>query len=277
MFRALCCLLSLGFSLLAGEPRMSWLDNGTLRLGVNLDLGGAITWLSRSGSETNVINSKDRGRQVQMSFYGGPMPFIVGDKRPKEFWKGLGWNPIQAGDYFRHGSPVLEVRNDGRALYVKCIPMQWPLDDVPGECAFESWLELDGPSVRARGRLLNARADHTQYPARTQELPAVYANGPYYRLLSYTGDRPFSGAPLTQVEAKGRPRGRSGWRRRGGARCWMTTTSVWASGLPVAWRAKEALQASRASAVRPTIPAGTSPRSARRSSTTILFTISSIG
>src|SRR4051812_49366525 len=28
------------------EPRMSWLDNGTIRLGVDLELGGAITWLS---------------------------------------------------------------------------------------------------------------------------------------------------------------------------------------------------------------------------------------
>src|SRR5258708_1645120 len=38
------------------EPQMSWLDDGVIRLGVDLQLGGAITWLSRSGDATNVIN-----------------------------------------------------------------------------------------------------------------------------------------------------------------------------------------------------------------------------
>ena len=35
-----------------------------------------------------------------MSYYGGPVPFIVGEKRPKPNWAGLGWNPIQVGDDF---------------------------------------------------------------------------------------------------------------------------------------------------------------------------------
>src|SRR3954451_9683923 len=79
------------------EPKMSWLDNGVIRLGVDLELGGAITWLSRSGEQVNVINSLEGGRQVQMSFSGGPLPYSVGDKQPRADWAGLGWNPIQSG------------------------------------------------------------------------------------------------------------------------------------------------------------------------------------
>lgn len=193
------------------EPRMSWLDNGTIRLGADLALGGAITWLSRSGSEENVINSHDWGRQVQMSYYGGPVPFSVGEKRPPKHWEHIGWNPIQAGDDFGHGSRVVEYRNDGRTLYVKCVPMQWPLDDVPGDCTFESWLELDGAAVRARCRLNNARTDRTPYPARGQELPAVYTNRPYHRLMTYAGERPFTGEPLVQLKMKGPVEGWSMW------------------------------------------------------------------
>lgn len=193
------------------EPRMSWLDNGTIRLGADLALGGAITWLSQSGSEENVINSYDWGRQVQMSYYSGPVPFIVGEKRPAKQWAHIGWNPIQAGDDFGHGSRVLEHRNDGRTLYVKCIPMQWPLDDVPGDCTFESWFELDGAAVRARCRLNNARTDRTQYPARGQELPAVYTNRPYHRLMTYTGERPFTNDALVQLKTKGPVEGWSMW------------------------------------------------------------------
>lgn len=193
------------------EPKMSWLDNGVIRLGVDLELGGAITWLSRSGDQVNLINSNDWGRQVQMSFYGGPVPYSVGEKQPRADWAGLGWNPIQSGDTYGHRSKVLEQRNDGTRLYVKCVPMQWPLDDVPAECTMESWLELDGSAVRARGRLVNARADKTAYSVHLQELPAVYTNGPWHRIYTYSGAHPFTGEPAREVEAKPPPTW-SGWK-----------------------------------------------------------------
>jgi len=193
------------------EPQMSWLDNGKIKLGADLALGGAITWLSLSGSEENVINSHDWGRQVQMSYYSGPVPYIVGEKRPVKFWEHIGWNPIQVGDDFGHRAKVLEQQNDGRVLYVKCIPMQWPLDNVPGDCTFESWFELDGFVVKARCRLNNARTDRTQYPARGQELPAVYTNRPYHRMMTYSGERPFTSDALVQIKTKGPVEGWSMW------------------------------------------------------------------
>lgn len=177
---------------------MSYLDNAEVKVGVDLNRGGAIVFLSRGGGD-NLINNFDLGRQVQLSFFSGPVPFAVGDQQPAKQWEHIGWNPIQAGDDFKHASRVLEHRNDGQSIYVKTLPLQWPLNNVPGDCTFESWLRLDGPVVTARARLNNARLDKTQYPARLQELPAVYANAPYHRVVSYTGDRPFSGAPLQAI------------------------------------------------------------------------------
>lgn len=176
----------------ADEPHMRYLENDRVKVGVDLRLGGAITWLSRDGGG-NRVNNFDRGRQVQLSFYSGPVPFEADGQKPSEHWRHLGWNPIQAGDDFGHGSRVVEERCDARSIYVKCVPLQWPLNNVPGECTFESWLELDGTVVKGRARLNNARSDRKQYAARDQELPAVYANAPFYRVVSYTGARPFSG------------------------------------------------------------------------------------
>lgn len=193
-------LLCIGSSINA-ESRtnvMSYLDNGRIRLGVNLDQGGSITWLSKSGGE-NIVNNYDLGRQIQMSHYSGPIPFIVGEKKPVKTWEHIGWNPIQTGDDFDNGSRVLKHRNDGNKLYVKCIPMQWSLNNVSGDCTFESWLELDGDIIKARCRMNNARTDHTQYPYRNQELPAIYLNAPFSRIVSYTGDQPFSWAPLSDI------------------------------------------------------------------------------
>jgi len=183
---------------LENEPsRMSWLDNGQIRLGVDLSIGGAITYLADAQAEVNMINSHDWGRQLQMSFYSGPSPFVPEGATVSPHWKGLGWNPIQSGDCFGYRSRVTEHRNDGKTLYVRSVPMHWPLKNVPGQCEFECWLRLEGPTVQATSRLTNHRSDRTQYPARSQELPAVYTNGPWYKLVSYLGDKPFTDAALT--------------------------------------------------------------------------------
>lgn len=175
----------------AAEPRMSFLQNGEIKVGVDLNLGGAITWLSGKDGE-NRVNNFDFGRQIQLSYFSGPVPFESQGQKPSDHWKHLGWNPIQAGDDFQHGSQTVAHRNDGREIYVKCIPLQWPLNNVPGECTLESWLQLEGPVVKARARLVNARTDKTQYAARLQELPALYANASFHRVVSYTGPSPFA-------------------------------------------------------------------------------------
>lgn len=64
----------------SGGKKMSFLDNGTIRLGVNLNLGGSITYLADSDNRINIINNHDWGRQIQMSFYSGPQPFTPGGK-----------------------------------------------------------------------------------------------------------------------------------------------------------------------------------------------------
>jgi hypothetical protein len=187
--------------------RMSYLDNGTLRIGVNLSIGGAITYLAESEKQINMINSHDWGRQIQMSFYSGPRPFVPDGAHVKEAWKGLGWNPIQSGDSYSFPSEILEHRNDGNSIYVRCIPKIWPLRNVPGECEFECWIRLEGHTAKIRSRLVNSREDHTQYMPGRQELPAVYTNGPWYKLVSYLGDKPFSGEAPTVLVDKGDGKG----------------------------------------------------------------------
>ncbi len=186
----------------AGAARTGYLDNGHIRLGVNLDLGGAITYMSKSGTDVNLINSFDWGRQIQMSHYAGPIPFTPNGKQPKPEWAGLGWNPIQSGDAFGNRSRMLDYRNDGKEIYVKSVPMQWPLNNEPGECTFECWIHLDGNTARVRSRMVNSRSDMTQYSARDQELPAVYTNGPWCRLMTYRGDKPFTGDAISQIPSK---------------------------------------------------------------------------
>lgn len=195
---------------------MEYLDNGALKVGIDLDLGGSITYLSKSGSTENLVNSWDWGRQIQQSYYAGPIPF--GDPAPQ--WKGLGWNPIQSGDHFKNRSKILEHRNDGKELYVKNIPMIWPVNNVPAECFFETWITLEANTARVRCRLTNARSDKTQYHPRSQELPAVYTNGKYWKLMTYTGDAPFTGGEVTRIPKLVNPKDGFPWSHWNSTECW---------------------------------------------------------
>ena len=181
------------------EPKMTYLDNGEVRVGMDLALGGAVTFISSKDHPGNIINSADLGRQIQMSHYSGPWPFEVGNKKPNPAWVGLGWNPIQTGDCYMNPSKVIEHKNDGRELYIKCIPMQWPLENVPGDCLFETWTTLDGPVIHMRYRCTNQRQDKTPYHPCPQESPAVYTISKLWRLMSYTGDKPFTQDKITHV------------------------------------------------------------------------------
>ena len=77
--------------------------------------------------------------------------------------------------------------------------MQWPLENLPGECFFESSIKIKGNTVKINNRILNHRIDKTQYAARSQELPAVYVNAPYHRLVTYKGDRPFENDAISEI------------------------------------------------------------------------------
>lgn len=188
-----------------GDEPMRYLENDRLKIGINLGAGGAVTYLEDKEHQSgNMINSFDWGRQIQQSYYSGPIPFIgPNGEEPVKRWAGLGWNPIQAGGFGGIASKVIEFERGKDFLRVRCIPMQWPHVNLPGDCEFEATYRLSGGNaVLLEARIINARSDKTQYPARNQEMPALYTNGSWYRLITYLGEAPFSGEPVTSVVGK---------------------------------------------------------------------------
>ncbi len=189
-----------------GKEPMRYLENSRLRLGVDLSLGGAVTLLEdKKNGNVNMINSHDWGRQIQLSYYSGPVPYI-GPKgeEPHKAWAQLGWNPIQAGSVGRIKSRTLSFEKpDAKTIRVRCVPMQWPHINVEGDCIFETIYTLVSENtVQMKARLINQRTDKTQYAGRHQEMPALYTNGPWYKLVTYTGNAPFTDAPTTNIVDK---------------------------------------------------------------------------
>src|SRR4051812_12934085 len=96
----------------------SALDNGTIRVGIDLNAGGAISYLSQSGSSYNLVNTRDRGRYVQQSYYAG-QDLDRSSEGQNRLWSPWPWNPVQGGDTYGNTSPVLAWINDGYTIYVR--------------------------------------------------------------------------------------------------------------------------------------------------------------
>ncbi|KAH3756260.1 CubicO group peptidase, beta-lactamase class C family [Pelomyxa schiedti] len=194
---------------------VTYLDNGIVRVGVDDSYGGAITFFSDSKNGINMINCYDKGREVQMSYYAGPIPYD-GCYWSDSPWP---WNPIESGDAYGHSSAVSTITNDGTTIYVKSTPLQWACNKVYCECAFEKWVTLpSGTSyIEVHNKLTNWRNDTTDYGMMDQESPAVYSVGTAYKLYTYQGGAPWTNDTLSQVSNSGPP-----W-------AYFTATESWAA------------------------------------------------
>ncbi|MBR5414392.1 MAG: hypothetical protein IK105_00465 [Thermoguttaceae bacterium] len=187
-----------------GDEPMRYLENSRVKLGIDLSIGGAVTWLSDTKyGGVNMINSCDWGRQIQLSYYSGPIPYIgPNGEQPNESWRNLGWNPIQSGDCYGFQSKVISFEQTGNTMTVRTIPMLWPNANLPAECIFEVVYTLTSYGFYMDATIINSRSDRTQYAARSQEMPAVYTNGSWYKLVSYLGDNPFQNEATTVLVDK---------------------------------------------------------------------------
>ena len=190
-FHFLLCLLAAA-PVLRAQEHWVYLDNGHVRLGVNMDAGGSIGWFSHSHSSANLLNAFDHGRYVQQSYYG--------DRDGSE-WDGKPWryNPVQGGSWKGVPSTVLGKRETRDSLYVKTKPRHWASGADVDEVLFEQWLTLDGGLARVKYRMTyTGTAEHK--PTH-QEMPAVFVM-PRYDTLVFCkkGAAAWTGAPLTRTQ-----------------------------------------------------------------------------
>lgn len=179
------------------------LKNGKICVKQDLTRGGAIYFIADAGSEHNLVNIYDEGRYIQQSYYAGRSL----DRRAEgqaDVWSPWTWNPIQVGDNAYNRAEILEQWQKGNTTYVKCIPMQWDLNNVPAEAVMEQWTTLNGRVIKVRNRLTCHRTDdlYGEGIIRQQEIPAVWLISALKNLYAYFGDKPFKGDKIESTEVK---------------------------------------------------------------------------
>lgn len=185
------------------QPKEISADNGTLKIKFDLTRGGAISYISLSGSDRNLVNIHDEGRYIQQSYYAGKsIDRKAEGQSPK--WSPWSWNPIQVGDEFKNRAKILDYKQSSDTLYVKCIPMQWDMNNKPAEAIMEQQTILSGNVLKIHCKLTCQRTDsiYGEGILNDQELPAVYPISSLSKLYSYMGQKPFTNNTVSNIEVK---------------------------------------------------------------------------
>ena len=207
---------------LADSSGMVYLDGTNYKIGIDLDWGGALTYLEdktnnvmssvkkygtkttavdfksnvststlsyNTSSNVNLINAHDTGRLVQQSYYGtGSYPYEPG-MYGEAVWN---YNPVQGGNLYNEASKIVDLRVTENEIYIKCRPLDWAKESQYITPSYmEAWYTLENGMMRATCRFV----DFSGYPAvtTTQELPAFYCVEPLNDFVYYTGGDAWSG------------------------------------------------------------------------------------
>jgi len=175
--RWFCCLATyfLCTTLLADDPEWAFLQNDDIKIGLKLESGGAIGWVSRTKTNINFVNHHDRGRLIQQSYYG---------RKDGSNWAGKPWrwNPVQGGDYQGRPAKILDLKRSPEELYVKTQPRNWAGGNMIPEVEFEQWITLDGPVAHVRFKMTYLGKE--THPVHNQEIPAVFVNRMFHTLVT---------------------------------------------------------------------------------------------
>ncbi|MEZ5384887.1 MAG: hypothetical protein R3F13_05175 [Prosthecobacter sp.] len=188
-------LIAFSTSSSATPPRgedLLFLDNGTVKIGLNRAMGASITWLSWRAYPKNMINSVDPGRLIQQSYYAGRRLDRTTEGQSKS-WSPWSWNPIQGGG-IGSWARVNECRRlDDQTLYAETVPKLWDMPDEEAAALMRQWtgFELGMPDVVVvRCEFVAKRTPGDRWgPANNspQEIPACYFTRNFDRLKCYLG------------------------------------------------------------------------------------------
>lgn len=192
------------------EREPLYLENGTVRLGVDRQMGASIVHLSWSGYERNTVNIHDPGRLIQQSYYAGKSLDRISEGQ-HEAWSPWPWNPIQGGGVGSWARvTTMEKREDG-SLYSETIPKLWDMRNEEADAVMRQWTSIEPGmpnAIRIRCELESRREKGDRWGprgVRDQEIPALYFTRNFSVYRTYLG----KGAWREETQAPGPPWGKT--------------------------------------------------------------------
>ena len=169
-----------------------YIDNGKVRLGIDLDRGGSVFYFAQSSTKKNILNHADEGRFIQQSYYGEPDGSV---------WAGNPWvwNPIQGGGSKGRKAKVRSHVLEKESLQVVSEPVNWGGDNAMPETEMEERITLEGDVAHIHYIFRNTGENAKDHPETDHELPAVFVDADYPNMVFYDGGKPWTHDKLKSV------------------------------------------------------------------------------
>ena len=175
------------------KPDIKFIDNGSVKIGIDRSMGASVTWLSWKGHPENSINIHDPGRLLQQSYYAGRMLERIKDGQSKS-WSPWSWNPIQGGGVNSWARVTKFEKKGEEMLFAETIPKLWDMADEEAEAVLEQSCEYEAgmPNVVVvRNKFTCKRKANDIWGdealPRHQELPACYFTRQFDDFKTYEG------------------------------------------------------------------------------------------
>ncbi len=187
-----------------------FLENGTIKIGIDRAKGAAITWLSWSAYPKNMVNIADPGRLIQQSYYAGLRLDRQAEGQSKS-WSPWSWNPIQGGGVSSWARVNEFKRIEGPALFAETVPKLWDMPNEEAAALMRQWtgFEPGMPDVVVvRNEFIAQREQDDRWgPAKLspQEVPACYFTRNFELMKTYLG----AGEWRTETQKPGPPWGKT--------------------------------------------------------------------
>jgi len=169
-----------------------YIDNGKVRIGVDMKHGGSIFYFALSENQKNLLNHFDEGRFIQQSYYGEK----DGSKWNGQDWK---WNPIQGGGSNGITSQVRRHEITDTTINVVSIPVHWAYGYLMPELEMEEMITLESDVAHIHYIFRNNGEEATDHAYSSQEMPAVFIDYNYAHMKYYKGNKPWTNDELEDV------------------------------------------------------------------------------
>ncbi|HOV69640.1 MAG TPA: hypothetical protein PLZ84_04900, partial [Clostridia bacterium] len=199
----------LGFDTKPKLPPMLYLENEYYKVGINLEMGGGISYLQDMKNKPalikedgiykitldqdhpgimytgiNLLSRADAGRSIQQSYYGGQNG-SEGYEMGEFIGMPWGYNPVQGGDKINTPSKIIDYEVTDTYIYVKCRPMDWGQENKITPSYMENTITFIDNVIKVENRFIDF-SKYIHKPA-GQELPAFYSIEPLRTLWYYPG------------------------------------------------------------------------------------------
>jgi len=174
-----------------------YIDNGSIRVGVNQAYGGSISFLSFQGGVNWIDNGvPDPGRQVQVSFYTSGQSYPT--CWPCNSGCNWGWNPVQSGSC-QAGSGTQTISANSSSIYSMTQPLQWDKDLGRSNVVVEQYLSFAAWNAVRIDYGVRNNEGFSFGNGSSHEFPVAYFEPVLDRPYGYIGDIPWAFKPATQL------------------------------------------------------------------------------